>query len=53
MNLVDRSKHFMREFKGANMNPILLRKVYKQHKIHKRAIRYKKDVKGMDEAQYR
>ena len=43
----------MREFKGAHLNPTLLSLVYKRHKILKRAIKYKKDVKGMDEAEYR
>ena len=53
MSLKDRCKHFLREFKGAHMNPTLLTEVYKRHKICKRAINFKKSPKGMNEAQYR
>lgn len=48
MSLKDRSAHFMREFPSAKMNPTLLRKVYKIHRIRKKKIRWVKEQKDQD-----
>ena len=40
MSLVDRCKHFQKEFPDGHLNPTLLQKVYHQHKIKKRALRW-------------
>ena len=42
MSLVDRCKHFLREFPTAKMNPTLLRQVYRLHGVKKKKYRWYK-----------
>ena len=48
MSLMDRSKHFQREFPGAKMNPTLLRQIYQRNRIKKRKLRWHKTPKEYD-----
>ena len=47
MSLMDRCKHFLKEFPSAHINPTLLRKIYKEHGIKKKNYRWTKQAKGM------
>ena len=48
MSLKDRVRHFQKEFPSAMMNPTLLRKIYKLHKIKKKKYRWHKSPKELD-----
>ena len=48
MSLVDRCKHFLKEFPTAKINPTLLRQVYKRHGIRKKKYRWYKTKKIED-----
>ena len=48
LSLVDRCKHFRREFPGANMNPTLLSQVYRLHGIKKKKYKWYKAAKEQD-----
>ena len=43
--LVERTRHFLREFPGGKLNPTLLAQVYRQHGVAKRSIRWTKRSK--------
>ena len=53
LSLVDRSKHFTREFPTAKMNPFLLAQIYKQHGIKKKKLRWAKAAKDQDQEKHR
>ena len=42
LSLVDRTKHFLKEFPSAKMNPTLLREIYRRHGIKKKKLRWYK-----------
>ena len=46
LSLVDRCKHFKKEFPHSAMNKTLLRRVYTEHGIKKKKLRWRKEVKG-------
>ena len=48
MSLVDRSKQCRKEFPGAEMNPTLLRKIYRLHGIQKKRYRWHKTPKVLE-----
>ena len=48
LSLADRSQQFQREFPAAHMNPTLLRQIYQQHKVKKRALRWFKQPANRD-----
>ena len=48
VSLVDRCRQFQKEFPVGHMNPTLLKKVYDQHRIKRRALRWYKVPKGQD-----
>ena len=50
MSLVDRCKHFRRQFPGVQMNTALLRLVYRKHGIKKKKLKWFKQAKGMTPA---
>ena len=49
LSLVDRCRHFRREFPTAHINPTLLRQVYTRHFIKKKKLRWYKTAKHPDE----
>ena len=53
MSLADRCQHFKKEYPAAHLNPTLLRRVYREHKVKKRAIRWFKQPKERDPEQAR
>ena len=40
MSLADRCQHFRKEYPAAHINPTLLSRIYRDHKVKKRAIRW-------------
>ena len=48
LSLVDRCRHFVREFPTAKMNPTLLRLVYRKYGIKKKKYRWYKTPKEQD-----
>ena len=53
MSLADRCQHFRKEYPAAHINPTLLSRIYRDHKIKKRAIRWYKQPKERDPEQAR
>ena len=48
MSLIDRTAQFHKEFPGSQMNPTLLRKIYRLHDIKKKSYRWYKTPKVYD-----
>ena len=53
LSLADRVKQFQREFPTAKMNVTLLRKIYRQHGVKKKKIRFYKVQKDGDPVKLR
>ena len=52
ISLMQRSEMFIREFPDAKMNVALLRRIYKQHGIQRRRIKWVKKVKDGESQRY-